>query len=185
MGWRLYFYRRVGEPGLAWEDVDRHFSARPGYEREPATGEAAEADQVTYYRLTDAASGLTLRFCFDPTPLDDEDPSGRADFPYEDSPLDLDMDYCQPAAAVQVALKEVEAAAHALGLLAQDPQLGPEIPSRPDRGALERSYAHYSEEVTQTIAYLRGRRRKMLAIGGALLLAGLLLLLGSALGVGR
>lgn len=185
MGWRLYFYRRVGEPCLALEDVDRHFAARPNYERDPAPDEVVEAEDVTYYRLADTASGLTLSFCFDTAPLDDEDPAGRADFPYEETSLDLDMDYCQPLAAVQLALREVEAIAHALGLLVQDPQLGPEIPSRPDRGGLERSYAHYSAEVTQTIAYLRGRRRKLLVIGGALLFAGLLLLLGSALGAGR
>jgi len=184
MGWRLYFFRRVGEPELTLEDVDRYFLAHPGYTREPASGEAADSEEVIRYRYLDPDTTLTLSFCFDPAPVEEE-PPGRADFPYEDTPLELDMDYCQPAAAVDAALQEIEAATIALAVLVQDPQLGPEIPTRPDHGALERSYARYSQEVAQTIAYLRGRRRNLLLIGGALLLAGLLLLVLSALSAGR
>jgi len=185
MGWRLYFFRRVGEPYLTLEEVDRYFMGRPGYERDPALLENPEVEGVTHFRLADASTGLTLNFSFDPLPVDEEESQGRADFPYEDTPLELDMDYCQPAEAVDLALREVDAVAAALGVLVQDPQLGPEVPCRPDRAALERSYAHYSQDVAQTIAYLRSRRRNLLAIGGALLLAGLLLLLLSALGAGR
>lgn len=185
MGWRLYFFRRVGEPELTLDDVDRCFANRPGYERDPARLDTPEADGVTRFRLADASTGLTLCFYFAPLPVDEEEAQGRADFPYEDTLLELDMDYCQAAGAVDLALREVEVVAAALGVLVQDPQSGPEIPSRPDRGALERSYAHYSHDVAQTIAYLRSRRRNLMAIGGARLMAGLLLLLFSALGAGR
>ena len=185
MGWRLYFYRRVGEPALTLAEVDEYFSACSGYSREPERDEAPEGESLTHFRFADADAGLVLNFSFEPWFSDEEEPPGRADFPYEETPLALDMDYCQPDAALKVALREVEAVAQTLGLLVQDPQLGPEEPSRPDRSSLERSYAHFSAEVAQTIAYLRQRRRTLLLIGAALLFAGLFLLLLSALGVGH
>lgn len=185
MGWRLYFYRRVGEPELPREEVDAYFAARPGYSRVAAPEDEEGPDAPANYRLQDAEAGLTLTFAYDPEVAEGEEAPGRADFPYEETPLALDMDYCQPDTARQLAIREVEAAASALGLLVQDPQLGPEEPSRPDSGALERSYTQYSEEVAQTIAYLRNRRRRLVLIGAALLLAGFLLLLLSALGIGR
>lgn len=184
MGWRLYFYRRVGEPALDLPEVDAYFSSRSGYHREPEREELSETPSLTNFRFRDGQSGLALTFSFESWDPEDEEP-GRADFPYEETPLALDMDYCQPDAALLVALREVEGVVEALGLLVQDPQLGPEEPSRPNLASLERSYAHYSAEVTQTIAYLRQRRRNLFLIGAALLSAGLLLLLLSTLGIGR
>lgn len=184
MGWRLYFYRRVGEPVLDLSEVDAYFSARPGYHREPERDESPEGPDLTNFRFRDGQSGLALTFSFELWEPEEEEP-GRADFPYEETPLALDMDYCQPDAALKVAVREVEGVAETLGLLVQDPQLGPEEPSRPNLATLERSYAHYSAEVSQTIAYLRQRRRNLFLIGAALLSAGLLLLLLSGLGVGH
>lgn len=185
MGWRLYFYRRVGEPELTLAETDAHFTSRPGYSRHSAEEEAPGAGGLTNYRLRDEETGLTLTFAFDPGDPEAEASPGRADFPFEETPLALDMDYCQPEPARPVALREVEAAVTGLGLLVQDPQLGPEEPVRLDLPALARSYAQYSAEVAQTIAYLRNRRRTLVLIGAALLFAGMLLFLLSALGVGR
>jgi plasmid stabilization system protein ParE len=175
----------VGEPELTREETDAYFAARPAYRHVSAPDEEDGASALANYRLQDEEAGLTLTFAYDPEVAEGEDTPGRADFPYEETPLELDVDYCQPDTARQAAIREVEAVVSALGLLVQDPQLGSEEPSRLDPGALERSYTRSSEEVAQTITYLRNRRRKLVLIGAALLLAGFLLLLLSALGIGR
>jgi len=169
VSWKLVFYRRVGQPELRVDEVAAVLSGMPGLERLPAQTD----DGATVFRYRSADSGVEYAYALE-TP---EEAEGRADFPYEDAGLTLLVDYFQPRETAEAAVGSAARVSEALDLLVLNPQAEQEVPSRVDAGALVRAYVEQQQELQQTLDHLRQRRNRMAAIGLALLLAGLLLLL--------
>ena len=161
---QLLFYRRVGQPPLTLDEVDAALRGMPGFRRQPA-----EPGEPALYLHEGPAGEVGFALSFE-GPVDGEEDPGRADFPYEVTPLTLQWFSDVPPPSPGAALSVVAALCRELDLLVLDPQLGQEIPGPPDVDALMRSYAAHSEAIAETLEYMRGFRRRLL-VRAALILA--------------
>lgn len=185
MAWTLQFHRRVGDAPLTLADVDRCFSGRQELTRIPEEPEGSP-DEVRFERA--GADGRpSFAFVFS-TRREDEDPP-RPDFPFVETPFLLEVDYHLADPGAQPELRSILAAATdaaaELRLLASDPQVEQDIPGPVLPERLAQSFAVRRAEILETVRYFEGRRKRMLGIAGALLLAALALAVLITLGGGR
>ncbi|MGV3720003.1 MAG: hypothetical protein ACO1SX_03750 [Actinomycetota bacterium] len=185
MGWTLLCYRRVGDAALTLSELDCFFAQRREFERFPEEG-AALVEEV---RFEHGASAPQPAFAFVFTTDFAIEEAPRADFPFEETPLsvEVDFDLDDPSAApdLSVMLAAVAAAASELRLLVSDPQLEQDPPGPPLPDRLAQSYTRRRTEIIETVQYFEARRKRMLAIAGGLLVAALAMAALLALGGGR
>src|SRR4051812_44505447 len=100
---QLVFYRRVGDAPLRLDEVDAAMAAHPGLSRHSETA-TDPPDEVHFIRQGPGA-GSEFEFRFkSPDPDADESP-GRADFPFEVTPLDLRIGYLERAEDAEAAME--------------------------------------------------------------------------------
>lgn len=173
MGWTLLFYRRVGDEPLSLSDVDQYFAANAAYSRVSPD----EGDVGGEVRFEREGVGAAPGHAFAVADSGPSDAPPRADFPFEETTLTLEVDFDveDPDATPDLTaiLEAVRLASSGLRLLVSDPQVDQEIPAPPDADRLAQSYARRRTEILETVRYFEARKKRMLAMAGALLLAAL------------
>ena len=99
----LLFYRRVGEAPLRLEDLERVMAGLPAFTRDSQPAEAESQEVRFLHEGTEAEGGFEFRFKA-PSPDAEESP-GRADFPFEVTPLELRMAYLQRREDAEAAME--------------------------------------------------------------------------------
>lgn len=178
MSWTLLFYRAVGQPVLTLADVDAFFAARPGVSR--ATSTDSDSRERAVFALGPVGSEHSLLCAFEPPDATTEEP-GSIDFPYEETPLRLSLDYFEDDSRAAEAAALALDLCRELHLLCLDPQSEQELPLCPAPETLRESYAEVNQEVRDAIAFAVQRRRQFLIIALVLLAVGVLLFLAPAL----
>ncbi len=182
MGWILEFYRRVGQTELVIEELDPFFARQPRFTREPQREVDPLAEHEVCFFYVNPISRVEFAFTFQTPPEAEEEDLGRADFSFEATALRLELPLLQHPETAQEAIPIVEEICLQLDVLVRDPQREQELPARPDAAVLIRSYLGWNQEAQETLAYLEDRRarylRTALALVGAVVILGILLLLG-------
>jgi hypothetical protein len=178
MSWTLFFFRRTGDGELTVEEVDALFERLPRVSRIPPREEDPPAAGEVVYPYHNPITDVRFEFSFQcegDGQADAEDP-GRIDFPYEETPLQMRLEYLAPAQTAQEAMPVAAEVCQHLRLLAFDAQSGAEIPAPPNVDALIRSYVGTRQEVAETLEFLHTHRRRRMLIALAIFVAGLLML---------
>jgi len=173
MGWTLLFYRRVGDEPLTLSHVDQYFAANTAYSRvSPVEGDVG--GEVRFER---EGVGATPAHAFILADTGPSDTPPRADFPFEETTLTLEVDFDvdDPDATPDLTsiLEAVRLTSSGFRLLVSDPQVDQEIPAPPDAHRLAQSYSRRRTEILETIRYFEARKKRMLTMAGALLLTAL------------
>jgi hypothetical protein len=148
----------------------------PGLDRRPQADETGEQEASFAWSASPAAGESGgFEFRFETPPTDTEENPGRADFPFEITPLELRVGYLERTEDADAAMEAAAQVSRELGLLVLDPQSGQEIPVPPDAESLRRSYAAHRADVADSLAYLRQFRRKLLVRSLLIFLAALVL----------
>jgi len=185
MSWNLFFYRPVGQPELIIEEVDPLFARLPRFTRIPSREEDPLARGEVAFHYQNPISNTAFDFTFLTPEEDAEEEPGRADFPYEETPLQLHLHFMQSPELAQEAMPIAAEVCQALHLLVLDPQSEQEIPLPPNVDALIRSYNSFNQTVQETVEHVQQRSRRYMTIALALLLSGVGLIVLMATGVLR